>query len=286
LTLDAGNLFFPNNSLKAAYQNFTINSVGNIASGDFPVTKDAFYRLQFKSAGLKNSNLEFDVTQNVSPFKSAEVGKSFLIQNSLSNQEYIFKSNANFTNARIQFYSTIYDSTSWIDEVVLMQVQADTNASTPCQNSPIFVNPTSAKRSIILSGSFKTLEGIDAGSSLTLPPFSSKILTKTINGIKNGNGNLLDDPDALFKQTGLIISPVPTAMGHTILVKNTELSTEWENAVRYTVCSQSGLIYKSGTSSPNEFKQLEINTSGLTEGIWYLKIANGSDTWTEKFILF
>jgi hypothetical protein len=167
------------NSFKSEFSSFILNSKGYFANGDFPVMAGNYYRLKFKANSLKTSNLDFDVSQNAYPYKTLDLlNANFHIEKNTNAFEYIFKSMSSFSNARILFSTTVYDSTLWIDDVSLMEVSLDTNSSRPSSNSPIFINTTSIAKSIALKGSYKDLDGKKIPLSITLPPFSSKIFTK------------------------------------------------------------------------------------------------------------
>jgi parallel beta-helix repeat protein len=284
--LDSTNKLMSGNSLKSAFSSYTLNSNGYFANGDFPVTTGNYYRLTFKANSLKTSNLNFDITQNDYPYKTLDLPNgNFRIEKDTTHFEYIFKSMASFSNARILFSTTVYDSTLWMDDVTLTAVSvADTSLSTPSSNSPIFINTTVMTKTFTLPGSFTDLDGKIMPLSITIPPYSSKIYTRAIstgsnlkNNASNGNSTFT------LQNSSLTVSPVPTQLGNKIYVQYPD-TTRYEKA-DYSITDLSGREVNKGTAIFDNFNLIEIPTNGLSQGIFIIKLITGTILKTAKIIL-
>jgi parallel beta-helix repeat protein len=279
-SLDSTNLLMSGSSLKSNFSDFTLNSIGNFANGNFPVVKGNYYKLVFKAISLKTSNLNFDITQNASPWKFSEINASFLLDRDTNNIEYIFESMLSISNARILFATTIYDSTAWIDNVSLMEISVDTNTSMPGTNSPIIINPTSSTKTVRLVGSFKDLNGKAIRRSVSIPPFSSKVYTSSsYQGAFRTAANSIPLPIS-----NIIIYPVPSQQGNNIFVQYPDNTNE-SNA-DYFISDLSGREISRGSLALDDSCLIEIPTTGLPKGLSIIKLTTGTTVKTAKIILF
>lgn len=156
-----------------------------------PFDTDSFYMLSF--SGLREIPFGIEVApyHRFNAYSSKPmIGEkhSFPLGPDRHDYAYIFKVNATSGDdtegnvvsydMRIFFYTGKGDPDYWLDNVTLNKVSLKA-AMPPEERSKLFVNDTDKEQVISLSGIYyKDLDGnLVAGESITLPPFSSKILT-------------------------------------------------------------------------------------------------------------
>jgi parallel beta-helix repeat protein len=283
ISLDSTNILMSDNSLKSAFSDFSLNSKGYFANGNFPVVNGHYYKLAFKANSLKSSNLDFDITQNAYPYKFSELNSSFLIENDTNNFEYVFKSQSSFLNARVLFSTTVYDSTAWVDNVSLTEVSVDTNISMPCTNSPIIINATSATKNIRLPGTVRDLNGKTIRRSVSIPPFSSRVYTSSSYG---GLFRTSADGDIISAQaiSDINISPVPAQLGDHIYIQYPDGTKDI--MADYSISDLAGREILKGSVSFDDSNRIEISTADLTEGFSIIKLTTKTGIKTAKIILF
>jgi hypothetical protein len=64
----------------------------------------------------------------------------------------------------------------WIDDVSLQPVAVRSDPAR--QRSPIFVNPSATTRTFALTGRYRDMDGIMVGGSITVPPWSARVLVR------------------------------------------------------------------------------------------------------------
>ena len=179
ISLDTSKKNIVKHSLKSTFSNSDINSNGYFASGDFSITSDRYYQVTFNAMGVKNANLEFDVTQNVHPYKNVITkGASFLIKDKLKSYSFIMKGKSSFANCRIQFSATVYDSTIWVNTISFREILIKANDIDSKVDYQIIVNPTDKIKQVVLDEKCKDIDGNLLGRNVIILPFTTLIYHK------------------------------------------------------------------------------------------------------------
>ena len=142
-------------------------------------TAAQWYRLKFSSVGDKPNYIEVNISNNQSPWNGMTELKRIAVEKFRTENEYFFQLPQGAIDARIGFRippetANIY--TIWLDNVILEPVTVVADDA-PKVKSPIFVNSTTTDQTYSLNGKYyKDLDGVDVTGSITLKPFTAKIL--------------------------------------------------------------------------------------------------------------
>jgi hypothetical protein len=135
------------------------------------------------------------------------------------------------------------------------------------------------------------LEGKAITISITVPPFSSKIYTKTISA-GGGNfktGEFNENSISTLQNSSLTISPVPAQAGNKICIQYPFYMQESDNtkltSADYSIMDMTGKEVNKGTADFNTFNLIEIPTNGISQGAFIIKLITGTILKTAKIIL-
>jgi parallel beta-helix repeat protein len=279
---------FLDNALRTDYNTNALNTSGFFATGNFPVTAGSFYKLSFRSKSIKSAVLGFDVTQSTYPYSSlTNKLNHFNIHPGGLTQEYVFQATSSDPTSRIQFNSTVYDSTIWIDDVSLMRVAADTNTSKPRTTSPIFINYTSSPKTINLNTPHVDVAGNSVCNSFTLQPYSSRVLIKVAVCESINSSPILATKEDIAemqqeKETPVVWS-VPAMLNQPVYIQHSGFSPG--STVGYTIADSEGREILKAQSVADDLNRIEVPTSGLYRGIFLVRISQSQEIITAKIVL-
>ncbi|GEM_PF-3060405 len=164
------------NALKV-YSNDNSQSDVGLVYYRFPVEKDKYYRISFSVYSYKEDTLKVSLRSNVSPY--TYLSETETVDMKPERQEYalILKASDNEPDARLEFKFNSLDTTFWLDNITLYEVE--TYANNLADYSSIFINyDRVSNEEVILDQKYDDLYGNDVGSSITLEPLSGQILIK------------------------------------------------------------------------------------------------------------
>jgi hypothetical protein len=147
------------------------------------LTKNNYYHLRFDYAGNHPGDFSTFGRPNsgANPFLFAR--RYLGIENYKRSFNFVFKPDTTEPNARVTFAMSLPDTTVSIDNVYLYRVNVERIDST--LKNRLFYNPTSSVQVISLGGvPFKNPDGTSVTGSITLQPFTSRILVNDENVIR------------------------------------------------------------------------------------------------------
>jgi len=285
ISIDSSNTEMIGNSLKCTFPKFNHDLDGYLATGGLEVAEGKYYKLSFRANSINIAGLNFDLTQNEHPFESliSQNSGSFLIQKKATDFEYIFKCIKSYSNARIMFYTTGYDSTLWIDNVRLIQVSVDTNTSTPGIKSPIYINPTIGTKSFTLPGRYTDLNGYYIRRT-SISPFSSKIFIKTATTKSYFSNPLQKEALSNDEVTNqILIYSLPATKGDLLNIQfPLPLDTK---VISYSIYDISGKEIIREIKNCNQLNEIQIDTACLDSGIYLIKLLNEGNVKMARLVI-
>jgi parallel beta-helix repeat protein len=281
ITLDPSDKVKKGASLKSSYVPTGLNAKGWWASGDFNLRKNQYYLFRMSAYGSRLGTIDLELTQNEYPFKKSDmVGTSFMLEPSVKQYEYIFCPLSDLANVRVSLFTTVYDSTCWIDDVSLVPVDIDTLETRPYQYAPIWVNPSPYPKPIVLPGPHHYLDGTPANLQIQLPPFRSLILTKNYSPVILNTAEV-DEP---FREaSSLRLFPLAANAGSTVFVEFPRSLAS--SHVHYFIENTNGVVLEDGYAKTNDQNVLEISTAQLKAGFYFVTLQTGNSFQGVRMIL-
>jgi parallel beta-helix repeat protein len=273
----------PNNVFKSEFLNSDLNSNGYYANGHFSIEEGKKYKLSFKAKSSQTSNLHFEISQNDYPYKIAtDQFHDFLLKDGQTNIDHVFSCYSSYSNGRIQFYSTVYDSTIWMDDVKLTEVLVDTNMSMPTTKSRLIINPTANVKTFPILGNYVDLNGSPTKQLVVVPAFSSRIYIYSDSINNPSNLRQSTRINNFSNHSELTIYSIPAEQGEKIII---EFADATEHEVVYSILDMKGNEIINQLVIQNDFNQIDISTTNLIPGIYLLKIMMGSSVKSSKIII-
>lgn len=222
--------------LHAGFTSLSGSTEGNliVISNSFAVSPDKTYRLKFDAKSNKQGT-----TLKIIPFFRPVAypyyfsnKKSYSLDTAYKQFEYIFKPLFAKPNAEFQFQISEYQGDLWLDNVELVEV--DTTNTNPDDYIRFEFNTTRNDKIISLTDTMVDVKGIPVFGDITLKPFSSIILFKSINDSKKP-----DRPDSIKgnltvcqgSQVKYSIAPVPGATYYTWTLPDGWTGTSTSNSI-------------------------------------------------------
>jgi parallel beta-helix repeat protein len=153
------------------------NNEGFAMSNNMSVTKGNYYQASFSCAGGQNGTFSlWGMSAGYSTFPPYFRKNYFSYGNVRKNYSIVVKADtSDLSAARLSFDLILPDSLFYLDNVNFYRVSVNRIDST--LKSKLFVNETSASKNFLLNGiAYKDINGATVTGSISLPPFSSKIL--------------------------------------------------------------------------------------------------------------
>lgn len=236
------------NSMRVRWKNIGY-SQAVIFSNNFPVTKGSTYLMSLSVVGNHPGTFHVWGLSSISSSYFIHPQIFLPYDNVRKNHSFTFKADTNDAAARTSINMIWPDSLLYVDNVNIYKVAVEKIDST--QMSKLFINPTASTSSQSLNGiTYKDLDGNVVTGSITLQPFSSKILI---------NENVANAPKALnltalfegfYNQvTGMMIPD-------TALVQIRNASAPFniiDTATGVLNSSGNGVFYFSNTQNTNTF---------------------------------
>jgi len=196
----------------------------------FTMTQNQMYRLKFDVVANKQSFTSITIKQNSVTwgYPLDYLGTKVSATTGKTSYEFIFPAKQTDVNTRIFLGSNIVDSLLWFDNMELVPVNV--SSKNLQEEVKLFSNSTDVTANIYLGGKlYKDLDGnMIYQSSLTLQPFSSKVLVLVAGGKRNfyvstSAGNDANDglsPATAWKTISKLTSMMPNfGAGDSILFK-------------------------------------------------------------------
>ncbi|MBL8025675.1 MAG: right-handed parallel beta-helix repeat-containing protein [Fibrobacteres bacterium] len=144
-----------------------------IVSNSFALKKDHKYLLKFSVVSAYAGQILPVVRQSNNPWSTVAKTLWLPMGRDRENHEVLFTPTVNDSPCRIDFNPSHNDSLFWLDNVSLVEVEADTFNS----SSRIFLlcNTSYYDSTIYLPSGLKTLSGAPAPAVVTLQPFTSEV---------------------------------------------------------------------------------------------------------------
>jgi gliding motility-associated-like protein len=143
------------------------------------IVANQFYKLTFSCASNTVSALQVSLSKqdwtNIG-MKDAELFISEPLKNTYT---YIFKATTTEPNGRLIFANKKPGTKIWIDDISLVPVEV--TYDDPKERSQLFINPSDNPKTIALSANYWDIDQNEVSGSLTLAPWTSKILIKKDN---------------------------------------------------------------------------------------------------------
>ena len=139
--------------------------------------RDKHYVLKFSAMASKNAILKVLLMQSNSPY--ATLGEKVTVEIKTNRNEYeVILPIANDEYASsLRFEATDSDLTYWLDNVALHEAEAE--SIDPADYIRFEYNPTKTNKTIALDGTYVDMKNTTHSGSLTLAPFSSRVLLRT-----------------------------------------------------------------------------------------------------------
>jgi len=194
----SGNISFDNGKLKAVYSG---TGAFNLGPATFPITNGQWYSIRFKVIANGNGEIRIRITDTEPTTWVILKEKYFAIDATTNNYEMLFQAPYSTSNMKILLTTDELDASNfWIDDFYCAPVNATLNELQ--QDSKLFYNDTFTSQTYDLNGiSYQDLNGSTVTGSITLAPFTSKILIKT--SIITGKNELTDS----IKKTNVYPNP-------------------------------------------------------------------------------
>jgi gliding motility-associated-like protein len=143
------------------------------------IVANQFYKVTFSCAANSVGILEAFLGTPDWKAIGMEKAQVFVFEPQKNTYTYIFKANESQTNARLCFKNMKPNSEVWIDDISLVPVEV--TYDDPKERSQLFINPSDNPKTIALSANYWDIDQNEVSGSLTLAPWSSKILIKKDN---------------------------------------------------------------------------------------------------------
>jgi hypothetical protein len=167
-------LTWDNGRLKIAYSED--GSILMVFTGVFPIEKGK-YKISFDVENNDAGNGGFNVViARKTNYKGIMNARQFSVNNALKHIEFIEEVTESTTEGRLEFRVSKYTGTLYLDNIKIVSVTTDT--VDVYEQYPIFVNYSNQTENFSLSDNYSDLDGNIMGGSLSLPPWTSKILIK------------------------------------------------------------------------------------------------------------
>lgn len=232
----------------------------------FSLNANQYYQLSFSSTASIAGNITVQ-TMDASTYAGLELSKIVPIKQSRSNDIIIFKPTYTTNPARVNFYVNEESPDYWLDNIKLFKVKADYDD--PLQHNFIFINSTNQTKTIPLNKTYVDVDNNTASGSITLQPFSSKILilaeTQEVAAFANDSSTIKED-DNDFK-----IYPNPA--GDFIIAEGAK---QGNNIIKITDANGHVVLQTKIFNA----QQQTINISKLAKGTYFITVGNK----TKKFV--
>jgi len=175
-SFDANQPQMDGGSLKVVFK----DQDAKVISQNVALVENQWYQLSFSVIGSGFGSLKLRINQVESGKTSILQERFFAYDSNRQDYNWFFQSPITTDFGKLIFITQEHDAkTYWLDNVVLKPVQATQNDAT--QQSGLFINTTVQPKTFNLQGTmtYFDLEGNEVTGSLTLQPFSSKMLTTT-----------------------------------------------------------------------------------------------------------
>lgn len=171
----SGNIEWNSGELKAIYSG---TGAFNLGPNNVAVTENQWYRLKFKVKSNGNGEIRIRLNNTIPNPWVIFNERYFVFDNNYKNYEWVFKAPSTTTSMKILFTTDENDAnTFWLDEVYLEPVYAIINNLK--EQSKLFYNDSLTQRTFNFNGiEYKDIDGNIITGSITLNPFSSKILIR------------------------------------------------------------------------------------------------------------
>lgn len=144
-------------------------------SNSFQVTKDDYYLMSASCVGNHPGIFELWLRPSIPGVFVIGFQRNYGYENFRKDHSFIFKADSTDLNATFSTGMVLPDSLIYVDNLSLYKVNVERIDSTKL--SKLFTNDTNIPKSFTLNGiSYRDLDGNPITSSVTLPPYSSKIL--------------------------------------------------------------------------------------------------------------
>ncbi|MEI8272551.1 MAG: hypothetical protein WCG08_08000, partial [Paludibacter sp.] len=224
------------------------------------VSKDKTYILRFSTiSNIENCVVGANLRQTLSPWSGLAAVQYAPYSTTRKEHEFLIKplTSTDFASWEISVYQSVIGYT-YIDNVEVYEVNAIPITINDCARFE--VNVTNSSKKIDLNSEYVSMDGIPYSGSLTLQPYSSKILilknyyklSTALSSIINGNTTLnwyISDNFIFIKSTDLIVGRSYKVMIVDVLGKT---------------------VYANNVPAENGF--LKINASDFSRGIYLVQL--------------
>ena len=153
------------------------SSSSSYASHNISIEKGKLYEIKFSIVSNVSKSLNVNVIRNHGDYATLGFGTTITVNTNRQDFTFQFTATETEPEAMIYFYNAYGKSTPmfWLDNVSIKEI---VSMPSPEEVSPLFMNPTMETVTIKLDSSFyRDLDGNVVTGSISLEPFTSKILT-------------------------------------------------------------------------------------------------------------
>ncbi|MCF6351042.1 MAG: right-handed parallel beta-helix repeat-containing protein [Flavobacteriaceae bacterium] len=247
----ANQITWDNTALDNGCLRFNYIGTGNnniLHSDHFQVVEGQQYLLKFSIISNQSGTISTKLRQGVSPYQILSLNKLFFVDTTRREYEFLFTANQDSNPTRLEFQSKNDISLYWIDNINLYEVTAIRDD--PREKSKLFYNATMQTKVIDLESSvYLDLDGNTVNNSISLEPFTSKILILT---------DLIADEDTQH----ILLYPNPTK--DVITLDLGEL-----RRVKITI---NDVLGKTMYINKNTGQTMQISMKGFATGVYFLNI--------------
>jgi hypothetical protein len=210
--------------------------------------------------------------QEASPYKILTARSYCKINDTRSENEFLFVANTSDSNADVVFEISSDISTLWLDNVQLYE--ANVTMSVPDDYIRFEYNATTSAKTVALSNVYQDVKGNKYSGSVTLAPYTSVILMK-IGGVVTGTNN-----PAEGEETEMELFPNPAVGWLNILLPENEEPEGFAEV--YDLSGR--LVYSERCSLPSPTHSFSLNIQALSSGTYLLRIQTSQKTYLRKFM--
>ena len=256
--------YLDNGCLKANLPNNSVYSEYNVQNPDqFPVTNGQWYRLKFSVQAPANGQFEAGV-KGMSQVNGQGViaERAFAFGPERRDLEYYFQCGLT-DQALMRFVNQYTEPLYYLDNVALHRVTV--TVVDPLQDHVLLVNDQPTAQNYSLTGTWKDVTGAVQGTTVTLQPYTSKVVYRTsTTGGTGGSGTVgakffLSGP--MNWTTGIMATSLKTAG----LVPQTEPYTALGITVANTGATAAGPVWNAtGNQTVVDWVVLELRNADAT----------------------
>lgn len=275
-------------SLKVSFPTAVSGTYTSLYTTIGAVSSSKQYLLRFKTLGTtSNGSLRVYLRQRNSPFNSLTPMQSISYSTSKTTQEFVFSAPTTEATACVMIELNQNSGTTYLDDIEFYEATTGTSGDTAA-SLRFEYNPTASSKTVSLGAEYTSVEGTVYNGSITLAPYTSKILIWTGATTATRPAATTDTvqivaaerpaPAAIETASALKIMsfPNPSSTAFTLLAEG-----KTNERIIVTVYNTEGkIVYQ---NRANIYDRLVFGNN-FSAGMYVVKVVQGTDVQTLKLI--